>query len=91
MFHKPHCNSISFCVYVTLYLCLQAMDEAATIEGLETRSMTGSTISSRLGAVHGLLPVQDARVAYTGYRQAVYDQKLPITPHRDHVSAGCYG
>lgn len=61
------------------------MDDAATIEGLETRSMTGSTISSRMGAAHGLMPIQDARVAYTGYRQAAYDQKLPITAHKDHV------
>ena len=48
--------------------------------------MTGSTVST----LHGLqykLPLHDARVAYTGYRQTVYNEKLPITAHREKVGS----
>ncbi|XP_067938858.1 ATP-dependent RNA helicase TDRD9-like [Watersipora subatra] len=60
------------------------LDDTATLDRLETSSMTGSTVSTMYGQLFNM-PIQDAKVAYKGYRQTVYSDKLPITSHREKL------
>lgn len=62
------------------------VDDAATIDQLETRSMTSTSMSTMDNL---LQPHLDDRFIYRNYRQGVYNNNLPITAYRERVSVNC--